>query len=42
MTAYTVIQLCYTFGIKIRDIYIQILKHSADMSGTTADLQEGE
>ena len=42
MTAYTVIQICHEFGIKIREHYIPILTRASYMEGTSANLKNGE
>lgn len=42
MTAYTVIQICHEFGIKIREHYIPVLNKASYMEGTSANLRSGE
>lgn len=42
MTAFTVINICNSFGIKIRETWIKIDKSAAMMEGTSANLRIGE
>lgn len=42
MTAFTVINICNTFGLKVRDISIVIQKEASDMEGTSANLRSGD
>lgn len=42
MTAFTVINICNTFGLKVRDIPIIIQKEASMMQGTTANLRYGD
>jgi D-alanyl-D-alanine carboxypeptidase len=42
MTAYTALNICSTFGIKIREHYVSINKHAAYMNGTSAGLKADE
>jgi hypothetical protein len=39
MTAYTVVTICSTFGIKIREHTVSINKVSAYINGTSAGLK---
>lgn len=42
MTAFTVINICNTHGLKIRDVPIVIHSEAAMMEGTTANLRPGD
>lgn len=39
MTAYTALNICSTYGIKIREHYVSINKIAAYMNGTSAGLK---
>jgi D-alanyl-D-alanine carboxypeptidase (penicillin-binding protein 5/6) len=42
MTAYTALNICSTFNIKIREHFVSINKHAAYMNGTSAGLKVDE
>lgn len=42
MTAYTALNICNNFGIKIREHYVCINKQAAWMNGTSAELKIDE
>ena len=42
MTAFTVINICNTYGIKVRDIPITVHREASDMEGTSANLRSGD
>lgn len=42
MTAFTVVNLCNTYGVKVRDYKIKIEEEAAFMEGTSANLRKGD
>ena len=42
MTAFTVINICNTYGVRIRETWVPIQREASMMEGTSANLRNGE